>query len=75
VANERDTNAALLPTAVLISAADRLEIESGIQGDSIRTMMKFLAFTVVLGVLVACSAAFVINHPRALMACSSNCEH
>jgi hypothetical protein len=37
-------------------------------------MMKFLAFAVVLGVLVAGSAAFVRNHPRSLMACSSSCE-
>jgi hypothetical protein len=37
-------------------------------------MMKFLAFTVVLGLLVAGSAAFVSDHPRSLMACSSNCQ-
>jgi hypothetical protein len=37
-------------------------------------MLKFLAFTVVLGLLVAGSAAFVSSHPRSLMACSSSCE-
>lgn len=36
--------------------------------------MKFLAFTIVLSLLVAGSAAFVGNHPRSLMACSSGCE-
>jgi hypothetical protein len=35
--------------------------------------MKFLAFAIVLGLLVAGSAAFVSSHPRAAMACSSNC--
>jgi hypothetical protein len=37
-------------------------------------MMKFLAFAAVIGVLVAGSAAFVSNHPRSMMACSSSCE-
>jgi len=36
--------------------------------------MKILAFAVVLGLLVAGSAAFVSNNPRSTMACSSNCE-
>jgi hypothetical protein len=36
--------------------------------------MKFLPFAVVMGVLVAGSAAFVSNHPRSMMACSSNCD-
>jgi hypothetical protein len=35
--------------------------------------MKFLAFAVVMGLLVAGSAAFVSSHPRATMACSANC--
>jgi hypothetical protein len=50
------------------------KLKFSIRGDSILAMMKFLAFTVVLGLLVAGSAAFVSNHPRAVMACSSNCE-
>ena len=50
------------------------KLRSGIEGDSIGSMMKFLAFAVVLGLLVAASAAFVSNHPRSLMACSSSCE-
>lgn len=49
-------------------------LRSSIQGDSISAMMKFLVLTVVLGLLVAGSAAFVSNHPRSLMACSSSCE-
>jgi len=49
-------------------------LNPGVQGDSILAMMKFLAFSVVLGLLVAGSAAFVSNHPRSVMACSSNCE-
>ena len=36
-------------------------------------MMKFLAFAIVMGVLVAGSAAFVSTHPRSMMACTSNC--
>jgi hypothetical protein len=35
--------------------------------------MKILSFVVVLGLLVAGSAAFVSSHPRAAMACSTNC--
>ena len=36
-------------------------------------MMKFLAFAIVMGVLVAGSAAFVSTHPRSMMACTSDC--
>jgi hypothetical protein len=36
--------------------------------------MKILAFAVVMGLLVAGSAAFVSSHPRTAMACSSNCD-
>jgi len=45
-------------------------------GDSRRggDMTKIVALTLVIGVLVAGSAIFAKNHPRALAACVTNCE-
>ena len=37
-------------------------------------MTKIVALTLVIGVLVAGSAMFAKNHPRALAACVTNCE-
>ena len=37
-------------------------------------MTKIVALTLVIGVLVAGSAIFAKNHPRALTACVTNCE-
>jgi hypothetical protein len=37
-------------------------------------MTKIVALTLVIGVLVAGSAIFAKNHPRALAACVTNCE-
>ena len=42
----------------------------GAEGD----MTKIVALTLVIGVLVAGSAIFAKNHPRALAACVTNCE-
>ena len=36
--------------------------------------MKFLALVVVLGLLVAGSAAFVVGHPHAITACATGCD-
>ena len=36
--------------------------------------MKFLALAAVIAVLVAGSAAFVTNHPRAMTACVADCD-
>jgi hypothetical protein len=35
---------------------------------------KVFALTAVIGMLVAGSAAFVANHPRALTACAARCD-
>ena len=37
-------------------------------------MTKIVALALVIGVLVAGSAIFAKNHPRALEACVTNCE-
>ena len=37
-------------------------------------MTKTVALALVIGVLVAGSAIFAKNHPRALAACATNCE-
>ena len=37
-------------------------------------MTKIVALALVIGVLVAGSAMFAKNHPRALAACVTNCE-
>jgi hypothetical protein len=37
-------------------------------------IMKFLALAAVIAVLVAGSAVFVSNHPRAMTACAAGCE-
>ena len=36
--------------------------------------MKFLALAAVIAVLVAGSAIFVSNHPRAMTACVADCD-
>jgi hypothetical protein len=37
-------------------------------------VMKFLALAAVIAVLVAGSAVFVSNHPRAMTACVADCD-
>jgi hypothetical protein len=37
-------------------------------------MTRIVALTLVIGVLVAASAIFAKNHPRALTACVASCE-
>jgi hypothetical protein len=37
-------------------------------------VMKFLALATVIAVLVAGSAVFVSNHPRAMTACIADCD-
>jgi hypothetical protein len=37
-------------------------------------LLKVFAMTVVIGLLVTGSAAFVANHSRALAACASGCD-
>jgi hypothetical protein len=35
---------------------------------------KVLALSAMIGLLVASSAAYVANHPRAMTACATNCD-
>ena len=70
------TSAALPPARSLTSALSSIDAgpaaraTPGAEGD----MTKIVALTLVIGVLVAGSAMFAKNHPRALAACVTNCE-
>ena len=70
------TSAALPPARSLTSALSSIDVGPRDSGNSRRggDMTKIVALTLVIGVLVAGSAIFAKNHPRALTACVTNCE-
>ena len=70
------TSAALPPARSLTSAVSSIDVGPATRAAARRggDMTKIVALTLVIGVLVAGSAIFAKNHPRALAACVTNCE-
>jgi hypothetical protein len=67
----RHAGATLPPKRTRIPAANNNKVAAATEGEM---LTKLLALTVVIGLLVAASTAFVASHPRALEACAAGCN-